>query len=386
MNQKIAVLLNTDKLGGAERSLLLQLNMVKNVDYTFFIPKFSSESDVEKMINSFKLGNVKYFIYPQGLYLLSRSNLMPSFGLLKDCFNIAFGDMGLGHLKEFDQIYLNGNKVAFLFFLLNYQLKFPGKITWHLRDYYQNKPINNLIWKMLLRRIQGDFEIVCNSHSVKTGLKNTPLEKFKCVVIYNPSGALKNNREIKQIETIGFVSMMAPWKGAHEVMIFAWLYEEELKNLGVKEIKIFGDNLYTTIGEHQNYKDQLKKISLKMPSDLIKFEGMQDPQEIFKKIDCLIHYSLEAEPFGRVLIEAYDAGVPVITTGLGGAGEILENDINGFKVQAFDRRDLFNKVYKLTINNVLRGHFIEKSKEKSSEIQKNIINEMKKVLMMKDAS
>lgn len=389
MKQNTAVMLNTDKLGGAERSLLLQLGMVKNTEMTFFIPKLSSESgstELKQMITEKQLGRIVEFSFPEQIYSLSRSRSLFSIKAFKEAMSFFFGASPLAQLKEYDTVYLNGNKIAFLYFMSNLKSSFKAKVIWHLRDYYHSSALTDFVWEILTGIKRPEMEIVCNSHSVRESLKATPLARFPASVIYNPSGELKSDERIRSIETLGFVSMMAPWKGIHEILFFAWMYERELKELGVKSIKIYGDNLYKTSGEHVHYKEQLQRISKKFHSDLISFEGMKRPEEIFSQIDCLIHYSLSPEPFGRVLIEAYEAGVPVITTGLGGAGEILDHGRNGFKVCTYDRRDLFEKVRSLSVSNILRMNFVSRSKIKSAEIQKDISEGMNRVLALKDVS
>lgn len=385
MSQKIAVMLNTNKMGGAERSLLLQLAMVPSAEYTFFVPKLDGQSTIKAFIEEHNLGWYCEYNYPRNLYNLSRSKILPGLSFLFSALKLLLWDSG-PDLRSYDHVYLNGNKVAFLFFLLNFRMKFEGRVTWHLRDYYHHSFAGNLLWKMMTNVDKRQLEIVCNSHSVKNGLADSPWSQFRSRVVYNPSGSFEGERNPSEIKTIGFVSMMAPWKGVHEILFFSWLYEKELKEAGVEEIKIYGDSIYQTAGEHSHYKEELKALSEKFPSTLIRFEGLKDPKEIFSQIDCLIHYSLDAEPFGRVLIEAYEAGVPVITTGLGGAGEIIESNVNGYKVHAYDRRDLMNKIKNLASNNVLRMRFVTKSKTKAGQIQKNIAAEMEKVLSAREVS
>lgn len=377
--------MNTNKLGGAERSLLLQLGMVHNSEYTFFVPRLDGQSSIKTFIESKNLGTYVEFDYPASLYSLSRSKILPGLALLFTVIRLMAGNGGM-NLNSFDQVYLNGNKVAFLFFLLNFKMKFKGKVTWHLRDYYHHSKAGAFVWKLLTNVKKDQLELVCNSHSVQRGLAISPWSEFNSRVVYNPSGTFEGERSIPEIKTLGFVSMMAPWKGVHEILFFSWLFEKELKQIGIEEIKIYGDRLYQTSGEHVHYKDELRALSEKFPSTLVRFEGLKDPKEIFGQIDCLIHYSLDAEPFGRVLIEAYEAGVPVITTGLGGAGEILESNVNGYKVHAYDRRDLFNKIKNLATNNVLRMRFITKSRNKAGQIQKDIAAEMEKVLSAREVS
>jgi glycosyltransferase involved in cell wall biosynthesis len=113
----------------------------------------------------------------------------------------------------------------------------------------------------------------------------------------------------------------------------------------------------------------------KMPTDLIEFAGLKNPETIYAEIDCLIHYSIRPEPFGRVIVEAFATSVPVITTGLGGAGEIVENGVNGFKTILFDREDLFKKIENLKDFNI-RKEITRNGLVRVISMEKEIENQM----------
>ncbi len=60
-------------------------------------------------------------------------------------------------------------------------------------------------------------------------------------------------------------------------------------------------------------------------------EGRRPVEEIFGKIDILVHASREFyETFGMVLVEAFRAGIPVIASDQGGPCEIIEHGKTGF--------------------------------------------------------
>lgn len=62
----------------------------------------------------------------------------------------------------------------------------------------------------------------------------------------------------------------------------------------------------------------------------IKFLGFVDPEQIIDGFDALIVPSLWHEPFGRVVIEAYQHGKPVIASRRGGLTEIVIDGETGF--------------------------------------------------------
>jgi len=60
------------------------------------------------------------------------------------------------------------------------------------------------------------------------------------------------------------------------------------------------------------------------------FCGFVDPSDFFNKIDVLIVPSLWNEPFGRIIIEAFCYGVPVIAAKRGGIPELIDEGETGF--------------------------------------------------------
>ncbi len=371
--KSVAVIMNTNCLGGAERSLLLQVSMLKDKRIDFYIPDLDSETALKDEILKMNLGDIHHYHYPKSIYQLSRKDFFKGLFLFIPVLSWILKKNVIDNVyRNYDYVYLNGNKAAFAFFLKNIFYHFDKKVIWHLRDYYLNSKWNNFIWKLLVSLNSDQLIFVANSDSVKDSLNIQLWNKYKKQVIYNPSGLIFNGRKKELIETIGVVSMLAPWKGLHALIFWSKLYENELRSLGIKSINVYGGDIYKTEGEHSNYRTEIIDLKNKLKCNLINFVGIKRPEEIFAEIDCLIHYSLKGEPFGRVIVEAYSAGVPVISTGLGGASELITDSVNAYKVGPYDYAGLFLSIEQLIKNNVVRVNFIEKSKNKSQEIQKNI--------------
>jgi glycosyltransferase involved in cell wall biosynthesis len=78
--------------------------------------------------------------------------------------------------------------------------------------------------------------------------------------------------------------------------------------------------------------------SLPLMSDLrrqfdgpaIRFVGWQAPELFFESVDVLICPSVYEEPLGRVVLEAYSFGKPVIAARRGGLTELVEEGVTGF--------------------------------------------------------
>lgn len=90
-----------------------------------------------------------------------------------------------------------------------------------------------------------------------------------------------------------------------------------------------------------------KALPQRFPSDT-EFLGWVKPNDLFAQIDVLVVPSLFEEPFGRVVVEAFAAGVPVIGARSGGIPETIQPGINGFLYPAGDAKALAALLASLT--------------------------------------
>jgi glycosyltransferase involved in cell wall biosynthesis len=130
---------------------------------------------------------------------------------------------------------------------------------------------------------------------------------------------------------VGVFSRLARWKGQHV------LIEALAKLPGVHGI-VVGDALF---GE-QDYAAELKRLVAELGlGDRVHFLGHRgDVPLLMQAVDAMVHPSIDPEPFGRTLVEAMLAGVPVIATDAGAAPDILEHGRAGMLVPPGDARAL----------------------------------------------
>ena len=64
----------------------------------------------------------------------------------------------------------------------------------------------------------------------------------------------------------------------------------------------------------------------------VNFVGRMTPEEFYSRIDVAVFPTINHEPLGRVILEAYAHGKPVIASNRGGIPEIVDNGITGFLV------------------------------------------------------
>ena len=119
---------------------------------------------------------------------------------------------------------------------------------------------------------------------------------------------------------IGVFSRLAPWKG-QDVVIEALARIPDVRCL-VVGAALFGEDAYAA---------QLRDLAAARGlSDRVLFLGQRaDVPTLMQAVDAVVHPSVDPEPFGRTLVEAMLAGVPVIATDAGASAEILDGGAAG---------------------------------------------------------
>lgn len=345
----IYLFLNSPSLGGAERSAILQAaSAFHSQNLVFCLPRIGhhKNENIEKfIIEQIPVPQIKYYDFDQNLYSVSRTGkfllIFKLLSLFKNILSMRLFLKKLNLNKE-DSCWMNGNKIAILLFFTSLIFQIESKMIWHFRDYPEDSIFFKLVKVLFFRNVRVNFLALANSQSVEQTLKAYFPPGTKTDYIYNPSGEFKfiPNRKF---QNIGLVSMLAPWKGQHDVLLSVAIFKDDLKSLGINKILIFGEQIYLTSGAHDHYRDDLIGLIDRLGlNDFVELKGNQSPRDIMNQIDILIHSSLRPEPFGRILVEAMSSGVAVCSTGLGGAGELLGDGERGWSYFPNHPRSLFN--------------------------------------------
>lgn len=178
--------------------------------------------------------------------------------------------------------------------------------------------------------------IFCNSRFTASTLanlyRNVPFQ-----VVYPPHSLTFTNSSIadrakarRELETpedavvIVQVSRMEPWKG-HELHLEALSLMKDLPQW-----------VSWQVGGAQRpsearYVKKLKNLALKLGiADRVRFTGQRsDVPRLLAAADIYCQPNIGPEPFGLTFIEALSARLPIVTTAMGGAQEIV-NDTCGF--------------------------------------------------------
>ncbi len=148
--------------------------------------------------------------------------------------------------------------------------------------------------------------------------RSVDLQKFKY---------LSPDKKRSRVFNIGIIGRITPIKGhLHFIKAMARV----MRNLPQIKIWIVGD----APASKSSYKESLQVLIRQLGLwHCTEFLGIQrDIPEILSHLDCLVMATTTHEAFGRVIIEAQAAGVPVVATEVGGVVDIIEDKKNGLLV------------------------------------------------------
>lgn len=204
---------------------------------------------------------------------------------------------------------------------------------------YKNSIGGSIAWKRIMDRgwKQGTFNhrvshYISPSHEVRS--KHIEMGILPDKISHIPN-ACPDPQDIPEPDSqflhphqqnICFVGRLVPEKGAH-ILIRAW---QQVRTT-------LGPNRRLTIIGTGPQEAMLHELAA--GDESIQFTGQLSLHETLgtlKQADLLVCPSLWAEPFGLSVIEAMGAGIPVISSNLGGPAEIIADGIDGYLVPPGD--------------------------------------------------
>jgi len=153
----------------------------------------------------------------------------------------------------------------------------------------------------------------------------------------------QNPDEKRKVEfNIGIIGRITPLKGhLHFIKAMA----KVARSIPRLKIWIVGD----APSHKQAYKEQVQVLVKRLGLwHCTEFLGVQrNIPEIMSQLDLVVLATTTHEAFGRVIIEAQAAGVPVVATEVGGVVDIIENNVNGLLVPAQDSTAMSEAVLRI---------------------------------------
>lgn len=208
------------------------------------------------------------------------------------------------------------------------------------RDYYLLHPNSTLfvhgvtqnaaglvprLWSMVKKRAGRKVSaFVAISNYVKDiHQRNGHFARSRSFVVHNsvslPSAPAVKVRAMGTPRIFGFIGRLDPSKGVELLL-------DAARRAPATQWRIAG-------GGRPEYVAALKQSA---PANVV-FLGHQDPPVFFAQVHVLVVPSIWAEPLGRVVLEAYAHGVPVLASGLGGLADVVDAGRTGW---CFDVRNV----------------------------------------------
>jgi len=375
---KILFISHSSTMFGAERSLLL---LLKNIDRNRFepiiiLPRFGPlKEKIERL-------NIKTYEVKSPWWVSGRKRNV-IWTILRLGYCIVREIISLSKLykiikkEKIDVIYTNT--------IVNFSGAIISCITqkphiWHIREILPGNPDLHffLPYKVLFKFISRFSNVVITNSCATADQFQSIIPNEKIRVIYN---AVDLN-EFKNI--LSFPNINGVKTTDYIVAVIGSLQRRKAQDDAIKAIKIVKEIIpnikLLIVGEgSKKFKNYLKHLAFKLDvSDNVIFTGYRDDvPAILHRCNLLLVPSWN-EPFGRVVIEAMAAGIPVIGADSGGVKEIVKDGVNGYLVPPKDPIKIAEKIIYLFYHPMLakkmgnEGRKIVKEKFSIQNYVKNI--------------
>jgi glycosyltransferase involved in cell wall biosynthesis len=222
-----------------------------------------------------------------------------------------------------------------------------ARIICHCRDNINSKFIQYLIK-------QGSDRTIAVSASIKNQISSDDKVKIihngvnvSCFSGSKPTGWLHKELNLsRNIKLIGNIGQIVPWKNQADYLLVA---KELVKKNANLHFLLIGDS----VDEHYFRLLEQQIDSFHLNAYFTLTGHVEDIKKYICELDILLHTALN-EPFGRVIIEAAAASLPVIAYASGGSSEIIKQGETGFLVRDRDIHQMAGIAFLLLKNQSLR--------------------------------
>ncbi len=334
-------------IGGAEKSLL---DLIDNLDRNRFRPLavLLSPGPLESMLRKRGI-DCRIVPLPAALLGASRRScpsalrLLPALPFLLPPVIIRL--YRLIREEEITLVHTNGIKAHLLAVI---PARLAGRpLVWHFRDLPGRGGLGRT-FRLLARFFPG--RIIANSNAVKDELGG--LDRIE--VVYNgveisqPRTEAEISRARKDLRlgpgeiAIGTIGHFAPLKGYEDLLRAA---VPVIAKVPSARLLITGDAVYPA---YRDYRLRLENEAawLGLKEKVIFTGSREDPSEILNALDIFVLPS-RSEGFGRANLEAMAAGLPVVSTRVGGIPEVVSDGETGILVPHRDPEALAEAIIAL---------------------------------------
>lgn len=333
-------------LGGAERSLL-DLAAGWPVERRLMV---LAEGP---MAGAARARGLTVDVEPLGaLGAIKRESGAPGLGALADVARLASKVAAVA--KSMDVIHANSQKAFVVAAAAGLLARRP--VVWHLRDILSTAHFSssNIRASVMLANARA-AAVIANSAATAAAFVDAGGKPGKVHVVHNGIDAARfdavsdgdvaamrvalgsnganesNGADGADAASRAFVlaacARLAPWKGQH--VLIAALASLPGVHAWIIGAALFGEDAYAA-----SLRAQAEQLGV---ADRVRFLGeREDVPTLLRAADAVVHTAVDAEPFGRVVVEGMLARRPVIASDAGGVREILRDGVTGVLVPPGD--------------------------------------------------
>ncbi len=302
---------------------------------------------------------VRWELLAVGTY---RSGVKPKADLLRYALRQPALAARLGQLAKATAaalIYANGPRVFASSAWVARRLELP--LIWHLHLELRLARDRQLV--SAAARLARPAIIAC-SRACLTPFPARGIVRRSAEVIYNGVAPVEGHsvqaiessrlRYAQRAPVIGVVGRLHPDKG-----------QADLLRSAPEVLRVFPGARFCFLGavEDESYARQLRQQAAALGSKHVEFLApVGEPAAALAGLDLLVVPS-HREAFGRVIIEAFSAGIPVVAADAGGIPEVIEAGRNGLLFRCGDEHDLARALIRVLGDEHLRGTLIAGGRE-----------------------
>ena len=299
---KILFLDQFSEMGGAQRALLDLLPAIEHRGWNIE----AAIPGTGPLVDLLRQRNVRVIEIPCGPYQSGRKNTSDHIRFGAD---VRWQTRIIQACEPFDLLYVNGPRL-----LAAAALAAPGRapVLFHAHSHIP-AGLQMRLARLSLRRTSATI-VACSKSAI-------PTEDFGKVSIV-PNGSPDLGYRIRKFDIwrIGVIGRISPEKGHLEFLEAARILRREFPR---GSFVICGAPLFA----NPNYFQQVQHLAQGLP---VEFLGWRDDiDQVMAELDLLVVPS-QQEGMGRVLVEAFSAGLPVVAFPVGGIPEIVTDRETGF--------------------------------------------------------
>jgi len=351
-------------LGGAERSLL---DLAQHWSSTARLMVLAEGPVAEAA----RARGIDVHVEPLGaLGKVKRESSAPGLGALADAARLAA--KVAGQAKDFDVIHANSQKAFVVAAAAGLLARRP--VVWHLRDILSTAHFSarNIKAAVFLANARA-AAVIANSEATAAAFRDAGGRAPLVQVVHNgidaapfdavdgPSvAAARDELKAGTAHVLAVCARLAPWKGQH-VMLAA------LDVLPDAHAWIIGAALFGEDDYARGLVDHAQALGV---MDRVRFLGERaDVPRLLRAADIVVHTAVEAEPFGRVVVEGMLARRPVIASDAGGVREIITHGETGWLVKPGDPEALSATVREVrALQPAARDAVVRRAREKAERL------------------